>query len=71
MSAPNDDYKPGDEGVDGPSGTDTQQNEYTSRTGQKQAPVPVQDDADPVEDPIDSATADSDQQLSMFDVHSH
>ena len=66
MSAPNDDFQPGDEGVEGPSGTDTQQDDYTSRTGQKQAPVPVQDDADPVDDPIDADVADSDQQLSTI-----
>ena len=38
--------------------------EYTSRTGQKQKEeVPVQSDNDAVEDPVDSQTADSDAQL--------
>ena len=40
-------------------------NDYTSRTGQKDAPVPVQSDNDAVEDPIDGNTADSDAQLGM------
>ena len=47
-----------------PSGEVTQ-DEYTSRTGQKDANVPVQDNNAPIEDPIDPATADSDQQLGM------
>jgi hypothetical protein len=38
-------------------------NDYTSRTGQKNAPVPVQSDNDAVEDPIDAETADSDAAL--------
>jgi hypothetical protein len=66
MTVPNDDFQPGPESYKGPSGTDTQQNDYTSRTGQKQAPVPVQNDQDEVEDPIDAKTADSDQQLGML-----
>jgi hypothetical protein len=41
----------------------TQDNDYTSRPGQKQAPIPVQSDNDAVEDPIDPETADSDEQL--------
>ena len=41
--------------------------DYTSRVGQKTAPVPVQSDADPVEDPVDPATADSDAQLEKDD----
>ena len=41
------------------------QDEYISRTGQKQANNPVQDDKAPIEDPIDPATADSDEQLGM------
>ena len=45
------------------TGEAVQDNEYTSRTGQKEAMVPVQSDNDPVEDPIDGATADSDAQL--------
>ena len=42
------------------------QDDYVSRTGQKQANNPVQDDNAPVEDPIDPATADSDEQLGML-----
>ncbi|GME23437.1 hypothetical protein GTA08_BOTSDO05566 [Neofusicoccum parvum] len=37
-------------------------NDYVSRSGQYQ--VPVQKDEAPVDDPIDSATADSDEQLA-------
>ena len=44
-----------------PSGTDTTDNSYTSRTGQYQ--IPVQKDEMPVEDPINPATADSDATL--------
>lgn len=36
-------------------------NSYVSRTGQSE--IPVQKDEDPVEDPIDAATADSDATL--------
>lgn len=54
---------------DAPAG-DAQDNDYTSRTGQKQAPIPVQSDNDNVEDPIDPNTADSDQQLGMFGTRS-
>ncbi|KAK3110406.1 hypothetical protein LTR53_014407 [Teratosphaeriaceae sp. CCFEE 6253] len=50
---------------DAPAGTGASDNEYVSRTGQKQAPVPVQKDEDPVEDPIDPATADSDATLEQ------
>lgn len=50
---------------DAPAG-DAMDNDYTSRTGQKQAPVPVQSDNDAVEDPIDANTADSDKQLGAF-----
>ena len=42
---------------------DAQDNDYVSRTGQKDANVPVQSDNDAIEDPIDGATADSDAQL--------
>ncbi|KAK4493842.1 hypothetical protein PRZ48_015027 [Zasmidium cellare] len=41
-------------------------NDYTSRTGQKDH-IPVQKDDDTVEDPIDPETADSDQQLEKDD----
>lgn len=39
--------------------------DYTSRTGQKQSSVPVQKDSDPINDPIDPATADSDATLEQ------
>ncbi len=47
---------------DVPAG-DAQDNDYVSRTGQKQGPIPVQSDNDRVEDPINAGTADSDEQL--------
>lgn len=40
---------------------DAQDNDYVSRPGQSE--VKVQSDSAPVEDPIDEATADSDEQL--------
>jgi len=40
---------------------DAVDNDYASRTGQ--SAIPVQKDEKPVEDPIDPATADSDQTL--------
>jgi len=42
-----------------------QDNDYVSRTGQKQGPIPVQSEGAEVEDPINADTADSDQQLGM------
>ncbi|CZR67609.1 uncharacterized protein PAC_17508 [Phialocephala subalpina] len=51
---------------DAPAG-DSQDNNYVSRTGQKQGPIPVQSDNDIVEDPIDSNVADSDEQLARDD----
>lgn len=45
---------------DAPTGN-VSDNNYTSRTGQSQ--IPVRKDDAPVEDPIDSATADSDETL--------
>ncbi|EMC92693.1 hypothetical protein BAUCODRAFT_27047 [Baudoinia panamericana UAMH 10762] len=47
---------------DAPTGIATD-NDYVSRTGQKEGPIPVQKDEAGVEDPIDPATADSDEQL--------
>jgi len=47
-------------GGDVPAG-DAADNDYKSRTGQYQ--IPVQSDDKPVDDPIDPATADSDQTL--------
>jgi len=52
--------------ADAPTG-DVQDNDYVSRTGQKQGAVPVQSDNDAVEDPIDANTADSDEQLARDD----
>ncbi|KAF2748191.1 hypothetical protein M011DRAFT_486050 [Sporormia fimetaria CBS 119925] len=43
-------------------------NDYVSRSGQKQSAIPVQADEAPVEDPIDAATADSDEQLARDDA---
>ena len=41
-------------------------NDYTSRTGQKQKEmIPVQGDNDVIEDSIDAQKADSDKQLGM------
>jgi hypothetical protein len=54
-------------GADVPAG-DAVDNDYVSRTGQKQY-IPVQKDGAPVEDPIDPATADSDQQLGESSSH--
>lgn len=49
-------------GGDVPAG-DKGDNDYVSRTGQSQ--IPVQSDQAGVEDPIDPASADSDQTLRM------
>lgn len=51
-------------GSDVPNG-DVIDNSYVSRTGQSE--IPVQSDNKPVGDPIDPATADSDETLGMFD----
>jgi len=70
MSAAADDqYEAQNDAVPGgvPAG-DEMDNDYTSRTGQKNASVPVQADTDMVEDPIDPATADSDETLAKDDV---
>jgi hypothetical protein len=66
MSSADDQYEAQNDAVtgDAPAG-DAQDNDYVSRTGQKQGPIPVQSDNDAVEDPIDGATADSDEQLGM------
>jgi hypothetical protein len=47
---------------DAPSG-DFQDDSYVSRQGNKNEPLPVQSDADRVEDPVDGDVADSDEQL--------
>lgn len=65
MSGPQDEFQPGTEGLEAPTGPDTTQNDYTSRTGQKDH-MPVQSDDNPVEDPIDPNTADSDEQLGSY-----
>ncbi|KAJ9610377.1 hypothetical protein H2200_005154 [Cladophialophora chaetospira] len=65
MSAPNDEYQPGSEGVESAHTADTTQNDYKSRTGQSHIPV-VADNA-AVEDGIDRRTADSDAQLARDD----
>jgi len=66
MSSADDQYEAQNDAVtgDAPAG-DAQDNDYVSRTGQKQGPIPVQSNNDAVEDPIDGATADSDEQLGM------
>ena len=66
MSA-DDQYEAQNDPVSGdvPAG-DSMDNDYTSRTGQKNAPVPVQKDTDAIDDPIDAATADSDEQLGKL-----
>lgn len=51
-------------GGDVPAG-DATDNSYVSRTGQYE--IPVQSDNKPIKDPIDPATADSDETLGMFD----
>ncbi len=52
-------------GNDVPTG-DVTDNSYVSRTGQTE--IPVQSDKVPVEDPIDPATADTDESLGMLTV---
>src|SRR5690242_10562321 len=64
MSAPNEEYQPGTEGLERGTTADTTQNDYKSRTGQSHIPV-VGDEAR-VEDPIDETTADSDAQLGLW-----
>lgn len=67
MSSADEQYEQQNDVVSGdaPAG-DAQDNDYVSRPGQKNAPIPVQSDNDTVEDPIDAATADSDEQLGMI-----
>ena len=75
MSSADDQYEQKNDatGGDVPAG-DAQDNDYKSRTGQYQ--IPVQGDDKPVEDPIDPATADSDETLGMVSntrqpLHTH
>ena len=67
MSSADDQYESQNDPVSGdiPTGTKID-DDYTSRTGQKNAPVPVQRDTDDVADPIDPATADSDETLGKL-----
>lgn len=69
MSSADDQYEQQNDvtGGDVPSGIKGD-NDYTSRTGQYQ--IPVQKDEAPVSDPIDPATADSDETLGEFAFHS-
>jgi hypothetical protein len=63
---PDDRYEQQNDFSGGPTG-DQGDNDYASRTGQRQ--IPVQKDEAPVEDPIDPATADSDAQLGKSPTH--
>lgn len=49
-----------------PASTDTIQDDYVSRPGQNE--VPVVSDSSNIEDPIDSSTADSDEQLGKHSI---
>ena len=62
MSSADDQYEQQNDITSGdvPSG-DKMDNDYASRTGQSE--IPVQKDDAPVEDPIDPASADSDETL--------
>lgn len=65
MSSADDQYEQQNDttGGDVPAG-DSIDNDYKSRTGQSH--IPVQSDTAPVEDPIDPATADSDETLGDY-----
>lgn len=65
MSSVDDQYEAqNDAGTKGVPAGDATDNEYASRTGQSF--IPVQKDQAPVEDPIDPATADSDETLGKL-----
>ena len=67
MSSADDQYETQNDRVtDGIPAGDAQENDYVSRTGQKQGPIPVQSDGADVEDPINPEMADSDEQLGML-----
>ena len=66
MSGADAQYEQKNDYADGPAG-DAVDNDYASRTGQSF--IPVQKDEAPVEDPIDPATADSDEQLGKQSSH--
>ena len=62
MSSADDQYELANDAVtSGVPAGDSKDNDYVSRTGQ--STIPVQKDEAPVEDPIDPATADSDETL--------
>lgn len=62
MSSADDQYEQMNDAVgSGVPAGDSKDNDYTSRSGQYQ--IPVQKDEAPVNDPIDPATADSDETL--------
>ena len=65
MSSADDQYEIQNDVTTGdvPAG-DSIDNDYSSRTGQSH--IPVQKDEADVEDPIDPATADSDETLRMY-----
>ncbi|KAF2653285.1 hypothetical protein K491DRAFT_603246 [Lophiostoma macrostomum CBS 122681] len=64
MSSTDAQYEQKNDFAEGPAG-DAVDNDYASRTGQSF--IPVQKDEAPVEDPIDPATADTDEQLARDD----
>ncbi len=70
MSSADDQYEQKNDVAGGevPAG-DPVDNDYKSRTGQYQ--IPVQSDTAPVADPIDPATADSDETLGMHNLLHH
>ena len=71
MSAPSNDFQDSSvNGTERPNQPDTVQDDYVSRTGQKQAPIPVQSDSQGVDAGgyEDASLADSDQQLQADDA---
>ena len=68
MSSADDQYEQHNDTTSGdvPAG-DSKDNDYKSRTGQQH--IPVQSDDAPVADPIDPATADSDETLVCPPLH--
>ena len=67
MSSADDQYEQQNDAVTGDAPTgDFQDNDYKMRPGEKGGPVPVQGDDAKVEDPIDPATADSDETLGKL-----
>ncbi|MCJ1396859.1 hypothetical protein MMC11_000049 [Xylographa trunciseda] len=67
MSSADDQYEQSNDAVtSGVPAGDSKDNDYVSRTGQ--STIPVQKDEAPVEDPIDPATADSDETLARDDA---